>query len=612
MKETSNNLEPDYRDFDDLPDGVSITTRIIDAVIFLTKKEGKYLAMLGTMVRKQGSLSFRPAPSVHHNWILDGSRIKPLPADVMEATCSLLRDSDPLNLSFPEVLRIRREKVEGLQIEVDPAILEKANTTALDKHLDGPVPGLNATLYPYQQQGVAWMQETLDTTGGLILADEMGLGKTIQIIALFLQTPPTNTNPALIICPTTLIANWCRELETFGPTITYLVHRGSDRTGFYKDLMRSQVVITTYDTLVNDISAFRGVQWTYLVCDEAQAAKNPSSGRRRALGLVPRKFTIPVTGTPVENSLMDLWSLLDLAIPGLLGPRENFSQFYPDTDEGARELAQVSDSVVLKRQVKDVAEDLPERTDVDMPVEMDAAGAVEYERIREDTIAQYGIAGNLVAVGQLSLFSAHPWLRVRDPQDPDWEDRVELEEDPAYPLLTPKMELCMSLLREAFMNTRKVLIFATYNHCGDLIKRAAQQMRLPQAYWNLVNGSTPQEDRQAIVDEFSNHQGPAVLILNPKAAGAGLNITAATIVIHYTQNWNPAMEMQASARAHRRGQTNPVTIYRLYYQGTVEETMVERSQWKKELGDLAVPVSTRNKSDVSNALKLSPLTQQAP
>jgi SNF2 family DNA or RNA helicase len=606
MEDGIKSLPSDYRDFGTHPEGVSLVNRIHDAVILLTKQHSKYIATLGADLRNGGASRFAAAPTVCHNWIAHEGRIRPLPADIGESVASLIGQSSPDDLSFPDILRLSREHVEGLRVVVDDCVYEKANAAALNKNIEGGIPGLKATLYPYQLHGVAWMQETLNATGGLILADEMGLGKTMQIIALFLLTPPSHTKPALIVCPTTLIANWCRELETFAPSVTCLVHRGGNRTGYYKDLMRSQVVITTYDTLANDITLFQGIEWTYMVCDEAQAAKNPTSDRRRTLAMVPRRFTIPVTGTPVENSLMDLWSLLDLAIPGVLGAKETFAQLYPDTDAGARELARVSDALVLKRQVRDVADDLPERTDVDMPVEMDTAGATEYESIRENTIAQYGVAGSLVAVGQLSLFSAHPWLRIRDAEDSDWEERVELQENPAYPLLTPKMELCMVLLREAFINKRKVLIFATYNHCGGLIKRAARELKLPQVYWNAVNGSTPQQDRQEIVDEFTKCEGPAVLVLNPRAAGAGLNITAATIVIHYTQNWNPAMEMQASARAHRRGQKNPVTIYRLYYKGTVEETMVDRSEWKRGLGTLAVPVSSREQADLSRALAISP------
>jgi len=171
-------------------------------------------------------------------------------------------------------------------------------------------------------------------------------------------------------------------------------------------------------------------------------------------------------------------------------------------------------------------------------------------------------------------------------------------------LMTPKMERAIALLHEAFINRRKVIVFASFNRIGDLLKQAG--IDLPAARWGAINGSTAQADRQAIVDEFSSFDGPACLVLNPRAAGAGLNITAATIVIHFAPLWNPALEAQASARAHRRGQTEPVTIYRLFYQDTVEEVMIERSAWKSELANETVPVAIRDTEDLARALQMTP------
>jgi SNF2 family DNA or RNA helicase len=170
--------------------------------------------------------------------------------------------------------------------------------------------------------------------------------------------------------------------------------------------------------------------------------------------------------------------------------------------------------------------------------------------------------------------------------------------------MTPKLERTIALLEEAFLSGRKVLIFAIFNRCGDLIREAGRN--LPAALWGAINGSTPQEERQRIVDAFTDYAGPACLVLNPKAAGAGLNITAATIVIHFTQAWNPALEAQASARAHRRGQKEPVTIYRLFYEDTVERVMIDRSEWRRDLGNDAVPISTREQSDLKRALSIRP------
>jgi SNF2 family DNA or RNA helicase len=310
-----------------------------------------------------------------------------------------------------------------------------------------------------------------------------------------------------------------------------------------------------------------------------------------------------MTGTPIENTLMDLWSLADFAIPGMLGDRTVFEVEFPDTVEAAQALGRLTDPIMLKRRVRDVAADLPERIDIDLPLELNSVLANHYDEVRKNTMEKYPIAGALVATLQLQLVCAHPWLRVPLATSIDWDD-ANIEAN-ALPFITPKLERTTELLRESFKNSHKVIIFALFNRIGDLIKTACTGFA--KLYWGAINGSTKQEDRQAIVDDFSAQDGPACLILNPKAAGAGLNITAATIVIHFTPVWNPALEAQASARAHRRGQTEPVTIYRLFYKDTVEEVMIDRSAWKSNLANETVPVSSRNTADLKRALEISPV-----
>ena len=509
----------------------------------------------------------------------------------------------PKTLSFPDVVRLVRLGNPDIPVIAEESVFHSAQSAAADLRPDQDIPGLHATLFPYQAQGVAWMYQTIRHTGGLILADEMGLGKTIQIIALLLCEKPETSRPALIICPTSLIANWRKEIMKFAPELSVLIHRGHNRTGITAGLQRAQVVLSTYDTVVNDISIFAGMPWSWLICDEAQALKNPDSGRRQAVGRIPRQRTIPMTGTPVETSLLDLWSLADLAIPGLLGSREDFEADHPDSEESAKNLARLTDPVVLCRKVRDVAGDLPERIDIDLPLELGDELSRRYDEVLAETLEKYPVAGNLVATGQLQLFCAHPWLQGSG--DPDRDQDAGIDPSAGMPLVTPKVERAIAILEEAFRSGRKVLLFAIFNRCGEIIREAAQG-RLPDAYWGAINGSTPQEERQAIVDAFSGHDGPGCLVLNPKAAGAGLNITAATIVIHFTQAWNPALESQASARAHRRGQTEPVYIYRLFYEDTVERVMIDRSQWRRELGNEAVPVSTRDADDLRRALSIRP------
>lgn len=307
-----------------------------------------------------------------------------------------------------------------------------------------------------------------------------------------------------------------------------------------------------------------------------------------------------MTGTPVENTLVDLWSLSDFAIPGLLGSLSEFETLFPDDFESGKKLQLLTDPIILKRRVADVAGDLPERLDIDVPLELDGALIDHYEAVREATLARYPVAGALVATMRLQLVCAHPWLRETGGES----ENAEIVTSDNLPLLTPKMERAVELLREAFSNGRKVIVFALFNRIGDLLIQACSGIQ--DIHWGAINGSTPQPDRQAIVDSFSSHEGPACLVLNPKAAGAGLNITAATVVVHFTPVWNPALEAQASARAHRRGQTEPVTVYRLFYMDTVEEVMIDRSKWKGELANETVPVSTRDAEDLKRALEILP------
>jgi SNF2 family DNA or RNA helicase len=555
---------------------------------------------------RRGQAQIMRAPGLDFGWVRDETSIRPLPNDIPDIVRERLAGLDPRDLSFPDVLALERASDGRLNVRIAPGALADASAETLAKPEGFEVPGLRANLYPYQAGGVAWISDAVRQAGGLVLADEMGLGKTIQIIGALLLDPPTPDAPALILAPTTLIANWVRELARFAPGLSVRVHRGTDRARLHGDLLGTQLLITTYDTAVNDLVLFRAVEWSWLICDEAQAVKNPASQRRIALASVPRRRTVPVTGTPVENHLLDLWSLVDLAVPGLLGDQTAFEARFPDSDEAARELAIITAPVVLRRRVKDVANDLPPRTDVEVPVELGSVLAAEYDAVLDETLERYPAAGSLVATGQLQLFCAHPWLRTPNVGALDWEDHVEIARGSGTVLMTPKLERAVDLLTEAFRIGRKVLVFANFNACGPILQEAAALAGAPKAFWGAINGSTPAGERQPIVDAFAAFEGPAVLVLNPRAAGAGLNITAATVVIHFTQVWNPALELQASARAHRRGQTQPVTIYHLYYIETVEEVMMERARRRREMGAEAVPPSGQEREDLQRALSLRP------
>ncbi|WP_375264162.1 DEAD/DEAH box helicase [Palleronia sp.] len=584
----------------ELPEGYSISERLLEPFIALDRRGEKIVVKLGGIRTVRGEKRKLWAPTIRHTWVVDGTVLRPLPRDSADLLARALEEENPENLTFSSAIKLIRSHEGGVVTIPDESVLQTGNTAA--EHHDGTlnIDGLKADLFPYQARGVQWMWNTVSRTGGLILADEMGLGKTLQIIALLMLERPEQAAPALIVCPTSLIANWVREIERFAPDLSVAVHRGAHRAGVYRELQKSSVVITTYETMVNDISIFSSLEWSWVICDEAQAIKNPHSNRRRAIDSVPRKRAIPMTGTPVENTLLDLWSLTDFAIPGLLGNQSEFEREFPDSLDSGQALGKLTDPIILKRRVADVAADLPERIDIDVPLELDDRLVDHYREVRDATLAKYPVAGALVATLQLQLLCAHPWLR-KDGAD---EEDAEVMPSSTMPLITPKMERTVDLLREAFLNGRKVIIFSLFNRIGDLLREACSNF--PYTHWGAINGATPQEDRQTIIDVFAAHDGAACLILNPKAAGAGLNITAATVVIHFTPVWNPALEAQASARAHRRGQTEPVTIYRLFYKDTVEEVMIDRSTWKRDLANQTVPVSTRDADDLQLALEILP------
>lgn len=575
--------------FDDLrsavPDGFSLSERVVDPIILLQREGARIVARLAGRRMLRGAEVIMAAPSNAHTWVVDGAVLRPLPSDIPKEFDQVLSGADPRDLSYASALALIRLKSDAFRVKALEEVLNSGKIAAEDLLPEIEIHGLKADLFPYQARGVRWMWETLRRTGGLILADEMGLGKTLQIIALLMKSPPMPEAPALVICPTSLIVNWVSEIERFAPSLSVLIHRGVHRAGIYRDLQTAPVVITTYDTMVNDIAMISSFEWSWVICDEAQAIKNPESNRRKAVVTIPRRHSIPMTGTPVENTLLDLWSLTDFAIPGILGDRAGFEIEFPDTVEAGQALSRVTDPIILRRRVADVAGDLPERIDIDLPLELDDRLVDHYNAVRSATMDKYPVAGALVTTLQLQLVCAHPWLRQNAGPEGEIENAT-IERAKDLPLVTPKMERTVELLQEAFANRHKVIVFALFNRIGDLIREACRGY--PATYWGAINGSTPQQDRQSIIDDFAAHVGPACLILNPKAAGAGLNITAATVVIHYTPVWNPALEAQASARAHRRGQTEPVTVYRLFYKDTVEEVMIDRSSWKSNLANETV------------------------
>jgi len=506
--------------------------------------------------------------------------------------------SGPGPITLRQYLELRRLG------SLNPAISDRSHDAADATRNVAPVDftppaGFAGSLFPYQKDGLRWLQLIASQGLGGILADEMGLGKTVQVIALFAGESLDGRRPSLVVAPGTVLENWRREIARFAPSLRVLIHRGSERSGFPDDLRAFDVVVTSYDTLVRDLSLFRQIDWNLAVLDEAQAIKNPATRRASAAKRIPRRVGLAVSGTPVENALRDLWSITEFAIPGFLGDQATFERAFGNDANGAAAVEPLVSPILLRRRLADVADDLPERINIPQALELEPAQADSYERIRREVLAEYGNQAALVALTRLRMFCAHPWLAEMGAGDPSAE--------------SPKYRRLVELLDEIAANGEKALVFTSFNLMTDIITGDIPgRLGIPVSF---IDGRVPVEKRQQSVDTFSAVAGGAAIVLNPKAAGTGLNITAANHVIHYNLEWNPAVEDQASARAHRRGQTLPVTVHRLFYADTVEELMNDRLTLKRQLADTAV-VGTdgtdQDAGDILRALQKSPSRRSGP
>lgn len=467
-------------------------------------------------------------------------------------------------------------------------------------------PLLNAKLYPYQLTGYGWLRFMAEQADGCVLGDEMGLGKTLQVIALLLARHDEGRQTSLVIAPVSLLENWRREFARFAPTLDVFTHHGSDRPGWVKTLEAHDVVVMSYGTAISDLGMLAMGNWDVLVLDEAQAIKNPDSRRSISIKRIPRAFGIAVSGTPFENHVLDVWSLFNFVEPPLLGDRDGFTAEYPDNLEGAAKLEGNISPFILRRTVSEVADDLPKKTVINVPLTPLDSEAEAYEEIRRLVVEEVGEAGaTLASLTRLRMFCTHPIVL----DDSLGVTEKALPADPSS-VSSKYSYLCM-LLEEIFLRGEKVLIFTSYRKMFALLSHD-----LPSRFGVSVfeiDGSTEPKLRQSVVDEFSAQEQPSVLVLNPTAAGTGLNVTAACNVIHYNLEWNPAKEDQATARAYRRGQERPVMVYRLFYAGTVEESIKERMDLKREMAGKAIVGTDGDRADreaIIRALSLSPIRSQ--
>ncbi len=470
-------------------------------------------------------------------------------------------------------------------------------------------------LYDYQKSGLKWLQNCCIRNTGTLLGDDMGLGKTAQIISLVSWLIENNLcQNILIVVPSTLLENWRREFVFFAPSIDVHIHHGNIRTGSIKEIMSKKVIVTSYSMIINDQYLFNKIEWELIIADEASLLKNPDSERRIALSKLNRRIFIAMTGTPIENSLLDLWSLVDLISPGYFGTKEDFSNRYIrksiERTLAESDLAEIKNQLnylLIRRKKEDVLDSLPPRIDIHQALEMSVLEAEEYENRRQLVNAQVNnnsFNSIFPLIQDLRQFTTHPLINKMNIEDLikiDFSEHIKSSN---------KLARLFELLNEISKTGEKVLIFTEYIKMIDLLSDLIRKKYSCNVY--NIDGRIETVNRQIAIDEFSNSIGFSVLVLNPKTAGMGLNITAANHVIHFTRQWNPALEEQASARAYRNKQTKPVNIYYLYYINSIEEFIDLRLRQKSNLSSEIISVNLQELSsdDLQNILNMTPNKKQ--
>ncbi len=491
-----------------------------------------------------------------------------------------------VRLGAHQLGRVERWASEGVITTIDPAVeLYRERLRALAVRAEPEAPKkLNAELRPYQKQGVAWLQFLAELGVGGILADDMGLGKTLTALALLAwRKDRDGRTPSLVVCPTSVAGNWVREAAKFTPGLRVGLVHGADRVRKPEAFAKLDIAVTTYGLLRRDIETLKKVAFRYVIFDEAQQVKNAGAVTAQAARELVADARLALTGTPVENRLSELWSIMDLCNPGMLGTLRSFQERYERpvvrdaSGEEAAKLRALVRPFVLRRTKREVLQDLPPKEEIELGCVLDALQRRTYDAVAalvrkevEDRIATEGQARS----GLLVLTAL---LRLRQVCcDPRLLDGAIAAKH------STKREVFLGLIEELVAEGRRALVFSQFVELLTLWRKDLDAMGVRYEY---LDGST--RDRDAAVDRFQTGNAPLFLI-SLKAGGTGLNLTAADTVIHCDPWWNPAVEDQATDRAHRIGQTEKVTVYRLVAKGTVEEKIMLLQKRKRALADAVI------------------------
>ncbi|WP_406441342.1 SNF2-related protein [Streptomyces sp. NBC_01613] len=517
----------------------------------------------------------RPVVRLRDRWVLVD------PALVRKARkreLGLLDPVDALSVALSGSAEVDGETVEAVPVGALAALRDRLTTGVRPAE---PPAALRATLRDYQLRGLAWLDLMTSLGLGGCLADDMGLGKTITVIALHLKR--ARSEPTLVVCPASLLGNWQREINRFAPGVPVRRFHGPERS---LDDLTGGFVLTTYGTMRTTAPRLADQLWGMVVADEAQHVKNPYSATAKALRTIPSPARVALTGTPVENNLSELWALLDWTTPGLLGPLKSFRARHAravengEDEEAVTRLARLVRPFLLRRKKSDpgIVPELPPKTETDHPVPLTREQAALYEAVVRESmltietsegIARRGLV--LKLLGALKQICNHPALYLKE----------EAAQGERLLARSGKLALLDELLDTLLAEDGSAIVFTQYVGMARLITAHLAARAVPVEF---LHGGTPVPERERMVDRFQSGSTP-ILVLSLKAAGTGLNLTRAGHVIHFDRWWNPAVEEQATDRAYRIGQTQPVQVHRLITEGTVEDRIAEMLESKRALAD---------------------------
>ncbi|MEH2121319.1 DEAD/DEAH box helicase [Nostoc sp.] len=532
---------------------------------------------------------------------INGEWVELRTQDIKTAQTFFTTRKDQMALSLEDALRFSTgdtqviEKLPVVSFEASGALQELIGALTNNQAI-APLPtptGFQGQLRPYQERGAAWLS-FLERWGlGACLADDMGLGKTIQFIAFLLHLKEQDAleNPTLLVCPTSVLGNWEREVNKFAPTLKILQYHGDKRPkgkAFLEAAKNHDLIVTSYSLLHRDIKSLQSVSWQIIVLDEAQNVKNPEAKQSKAVRQLEATFRIALTGTPVENRLQELWSILDFLNPGYLGNRQFFQrrfampiEKYGDT-ASLNQLRSLVQPFILRRlkSDRDIIQDLPDKQEMTVFCGLTGEQATLYQQVVEQSLAEIDSAEGLQRRGmilalliKLKQICNHPAQYLK---------QATLEQHNSAKLL--RLE---EMLEEVLAESDRALVFTQFAEWGKLLKPYLEKQLGREIFF--LYGSTSKKQREEMIDRFQHDpQGPPIMILSLKAGGVGLNLTRANHVFHFDRWWNPAVENQATDRVFRIGQTRNVQVHKFVCTGTLEEKIHDMIESKKQLAEQVV------------------------